>query len=587
MEGDILFFTGFSTCDCIVALKFEKVGWTGGGRLFVVRVYRYCSLHAYSATNCPARISGVSGNMESYFKSPQRAHSISVGPPKVARESNSPSLSRLKKKKKKKRADGRPWDTCHFSKTGPFEPFASLPPLQDAAHGFARSALIKRKLHALCRLFDFSPVETADPAVLLERDAKRRALMEVLEYACEDPQFVHGPNTAALVRMVAANMLRVDNTVYIDQPCIRRARKTVPDLNDGAGLVRGGGLWKDIMSSTGGDDAVSAVALCAWWPHQQIIYEILLRFVVSPHVDAKALKRYVPRRFIRELVGLTRTSDPRERTYVKTVIHRLYEKATSLRTFIRRCMEYQFFNFMMDDGEAHAKFCCVGHEKVDEGPHHSGLNDLLKVYGTIVDGYRVPLRPENLVFFEKILLPLHKVQLYSKVASNTSACLKSYLEKDASLAVSWVRALTSWWPWREYAKMPFFFNELTTVLELMPPGQFEIVAPDVFRILRGCILDPHFQVAEQALLCWRSEYFVSLMAQNRQMVVPLVYPALYQNSKTHWHPLVKSLSANVLKLFLEIDPYLVQQTAAEYKQFRKVEKERSARRREAWEGFRG
>ena len=113
--------------------------------------------------------------MESSFKSPQRASSVPDGPPKVVRQSDSPSPSRLKKKKKKKRADGRSWDTCHFSKAGPFEPFASLPPLQDAAHGFARSALIKRKLHALCRLFDFSPAETADQAVLLERDAKRRA----------------------------------------------------------------------------------------------------------------------------------------------------------------------------------------------------------------------------------------------------------------------------------------------------------------------------------------------------------------------------------------------------------------------------
>ena len=50
---------------------------------------------------------------------------------------------------------------------------------------------------------------------------------------------------------------------------------------------------------------------------------------------------------------------------------------------------------------------------------------------------------------------------------------------------------------------------------------------------------------------------MSLVAQNRKEILPKIFPALQKNAKSHWHPLIKSLSINVLKLFNEIDPWLV------------------------------
>ena len=58
------------------------------------------------------------------------------------------------------------------------------------------------------------------------------------------------------------------------------------------------------------------------WPHLQVAYEFFLRFVVSSEVNAKVAKRYVDPSFCLQLVELFDSEDPRERDYLKTILHR-------------------------------------------------------------------------------------------------------------------------------------------------------------------------------------------------------------------------------------------------------------------------
>lgn len=48
------------------------------------------------------------------------------------------------------------------------------------------------------------------------------------------------------------------------------------------------------------------------------------------------------------------------------------------------------------------------------------------------------------------------------------------------------------------------------------------------------------KVAERALYYWNNEYIVNLMGEHLQIVLPIVFPALYQNSKSHWNRLAIS-----------------------------------------------
>jgi serine/threonine-protein phosphatase 2A regulatory subunit B' len=71
------------------------------------------------------------------------------------------------------------------------------------------------------------------------------------------------------------------------------------------------------------------------WPHLQVAYEFFLRFIVSSEVNAKAAKKYVDQKFCLQLVELFDSEDPRERDYLKTILHRIYGKFMSHRSFRR------------------------------------------------------------------------------------------------------------------------------------------------------------------------------------------------------------------------------------------------------------
>ena len=72
------------------------------------------------------------------------------------------------------------------------------------------------------------------------------------------------------------------------------------------------------------------------WPHIQIVYELLLRIIILKNFDAKTMyTNYVTDEFIINLIDLFRSPDPRERDYLKTIIHRIYGKCMVSRILIR------------------------------------------------------------------------------------------------------------------------------------------------------------------------------------------------------------------------------------------------------------
>lgn len=79
------------------------------------------------------------------------------------------------------------------------------------------------------------------------------------------------------------------------------------------------------------------------WPHLQVVYEFLLRFIVSGEVKAKIAKKYVDQSFCLKVIELFDSEDPRERDYLKTILHRIYGKFMSHRSFIRKAISNVFY----------------------------------------------------------------------------------------------------------------------------------------------------------------------------------------------------------------------------------------------------
>src|SRR5699024_6798563 len=109
-----------------------------------------------------------------------------------------------------------------------------------------------------------------------------------------------------------------------------------------------------------------------------------------------------------------------------------------------------------------------------------------------------------------------------------------------------------------------------------------------------CVSSPHFQVcpplftdktdatdsvlvqvAERALFFWNNDYILSLIEENTNVIMPIMFPALYRISKEHWNQTIVALVYNVLKTFMELNSKLFDELTASYK----LERQKSVSRR--------
>jgi hypothetical protein len=82
------------------------------------------------------------------------------------------------------------------------------------------------------------------------------------------------------------------------------------------------------------------------------------------------------------------------------------------------------------------------------------------------------------------------------------------------------------------------------------PRVHHYVACTQVYVLPSAAFTCHPQVAERSLFLWNHEYIITLVAQYRQAVLPIVFGALEENANNHWNPAVHGLTCNVRKMFM-------------------------------------
>lgn len=205
-----------------------------------------------------------------------------------------------------------------------------------------------------------------------------------------------------------------------------------------------------------------------------------------------------------------------------------------------------------------------------ETEHHNGIAELLEILGSIINGFALPLKEEHKQFLLKVLLPLHKVKSLSVYHPQLTYCVVQFLEKDPNLTEPVIKSLLKFWPKTHSPKEVMFLNELEEILDVIEPAEFQKVMDALFRQIAKCVSSPHFQVAERALYYWNNEYIMSLIAENSTIILPIMFPALYRNSKTHWNKTIHGLIYNALKLFMEMNQKLFDECNTNFKQEREL-----------------
>uniref|UniRef100_A0A8C1UJU7 Serine/threonine protein phosphatase 2A regulatory subunit n=1 Tax=Cyprinus carpio TaxID=7962 RepID=A0A8C1UJU7_CYPCA len=295
-----------------------------------------------------------------------------------------------------------------------------------------------------------------------------------------------------------------------------------------------------------------------------LVYEFFLRFLENPDFQPNTAKRYIDQKFVLQLLQLFDSEDPREREFLKTVLHRIYGKFLGLRACVRKQINNIFLRYIY------------------ETEHFNGVAELLEILGSIINGFALPLKAEHKQFLMKILIPLHTAKGLALFHAQLAYCVVQFIEKDPTLTEVVVRGLLKFWPKTCSQKEVMFLGEIEEILDVIEPTQFKKIQEPLFKQISKCVASPHFQVAERALYFWNNEYILSLIEENNAKILPIMFGNLYRISKEHWNPTIVALVYNVLKTLMEMNGTLFDELTASYKADRQREKKKEQEREELW-----
>ncbi|XP_026551569.1 serine/threonine-protein phosphatase 2A 56 kDa regulatory subunit alpha isoform isoform X1 [Pseudonaja textilis] len=427
----------------------------------------------------------------------------------------------VRKAQKQKRSQG----SSQFRSQGSQVELFPLPQLKDATSN-EQQVLFCQKLQQCCVLFDFMD-SVSD---LRSKEIKRATLNELVEYVSTNRGVITESAYSEIVKMISSNIFR-----------------TLPPSEN-----------PDF------DPEEDEPTLEASWPHIQLVYEFLLRFLESPDFQPSIAKRHIDQKFVQQLLELFDSEDPRERDFLKTVLHRIYGKFLGLRAFIRKQINNIFLRFIY------------------ETEHFNGVAELLEILGSIINGFALPLKAEHKQFLLKVLIPMHTAKGLALFHAQLAYCVVQFLEKDMALTEPVIRGLLKFWPKTCSQKEVMFLGEIEEILDVIEPSQFKKIQDPLFKQIAKCVSSSHFQIAERALYFWNNEYILGLIEENVDTILPIMFGNLYKISKEHWNPTILALVYNVLKTLMEMNGKLFDELTSTYKAERQREKKKELEREELW-----
>lgn len=371
---------------------------------------------------------------------------------------------------------------------------------------------LSKKLKLCCILFDFTKrPDDVNQNTQLAREMKRSYLLELVEYISQSKHWFSEDCVPVILDMIGTNLFRsLPPPIYEDFD----PEEDEPNFDPS-------------------------------WPHLQFVYEFFHRFVMT--ADVKVIRRYIDKRFLLNMVDLFNSQDPRERDYLKMILHRIYGRCMPFRSFIRKAMNNILYPVIYLNAR------------------HNGISELLEILGSIINGFALPLKEEHILFLRNVLIPMHKVLFLSQFHAQLAYCVTQFIQKDPSLASSVIGGMLKFWPNVSCQKELLYLNELEEVLELTGTQQLEKVIEPLFDRISQSICSNHFQVAERALFLWNNDIIATFTSDHRKKILPIIYPALQKNYSKHWNSTVSSLTLNIIRIFKEMDKELYEEVAKQYK----------------------
>jgi len=419
-----------------------------------------------------------------------------------------------------------------------FVEFTMLDILEDSSCSLStvpeeeREAVFRHKLALCCVGFDFMAPMTEEEG---RAEAKKRMLLnDLIEYISTEDWFSENA-LIHVIHMIKCNLFR------------------------GLPYNPASGKANEAEEESFEDPA---------WSHLHLIYEVLLRCLISPNADKKVIiEKHILGVFLDTLIDLFESEDAREREHLKTILHRVYGRFMPLRAPIRKSI------------------CNVCYRYIYDWKTTNGIAEFLDVFSSIIPGLALPVKEEHLQFLKNVLMPLHKKPKLEQYHQFLNECVIQFIIKDFRIGAIVINGLLKFWPVMNPQKELLFLEEVEDAVgEMMNARDFEMqylgpLIPVTFIQIAKCIESMNYTVGERGLTMWNSDFIRWLCAEQRDIIFPILAPSLLRNVESHWSANVRTLSKEVRDVVVEMDPPLWKKHEDTYKEQRQVSDTKIERRK--------
>ncbi|XP_034050997.1 serine/threonine-protein phosphatase 2A 56 kDa regulatory subunit gamma isoform-like, partial [Thalassophryne amazonica] len=271
------------------------------------------------------------------------------------------------------------------------------------------------------------------------------------------------------------------------------------------------------------------------WPQIQLVYEFFQTFLEAPSFQVEIAEKYIGKEFVTQLLQQFVSEDPREREWLQVTVKSIYSIFPGLQGFIL------------------CGFCDICYRFVDEKWQPTGIAETPGSHGRDV---APPLTEEDLVFFWRVLVPLHKPNTLHLYHEQLVRCIVQFLVKEATLTGPLVLYLLKHWPKTCTCKELLFIKELEEILQYIYTSECKLVQEPLFKQLARCISGSNHVVAKAALQFCIKKHITHFISDNAEEILPIVLPALYQCSNSQLYESVKHILTDYLPQLLMMNPEL-------------------------------
>eukprot|EP01084_Bolivina_argentea_P238573 400801_1 len=152
------------------------------------------------------------------------------------------------------------------------------------------------------------------------------------------------------------------------------------------------------------------------WTHLKLVYEILQRFVTT--ASLQTLQKHITKTFLINMINLFNSPNALEREYLKQIIHTIYRRCQLCRNNIRIAINNYFYSMIYSNKP------------------YNGIADLLQILSSIINGFMLPLKSQNISLLTQVFIPMHKVSFLHQFHKQLVYCILQFIQKDISLATN-------------------------------------------------------------------------------------------------------------------------------------------------------